>query len=60
MGPGDSVRWLVGRGRIFEHEATGTVVETGLEKFGHDDVIRGEPDVPNDHPTYIRPEDVLD
>lgn len=53
--PGDRIEWEYGR-TIFGGAARGEVVETGLSKFGHNDVIRVDPD--GSMQTFIRSEDV--
>lgn len=55
---GDTVSWIVGEDRIFERKAQGTVIETGVSKFGYDDIIVVDcPTDPADE-TYIRPKDL--
>lgn len=52
---GDTIAWTYGTGTLGTGRATGTVLETGLSKFGYDDVIKVDTGTDVVH---IRPEDI--
>lgn len=55
---GDRIAWEYGTGS-FTGNARGEVVEAGLEKFGHDDVIAVRSDSRPNETTHIRPKDIV-
>lgn len=52
---GDTVTWEYGSG-LGSGRATGEVLETGIEKFGYDDIIRVDT---GDDEVYIQPEAIV-
>lgn len=54
---GDHVTWEYGTGIIGKGVASGTIIETGMNKFGHDDVIKAETD--DGEIVFIQPETII-
>ena len=53
---GETVRWDIrDRGPIFGRQCSGEVLETGLEKFGYDDVMLVDT---GDDEVHVRPKDI--
>lgn len=54
---GDRVSWEYGTGTLGTGIASGEVLETGLEKFGYDDVLKVAND--NGQVNHVRPKDLV-
>lgn len=55
---GETVEWTIDNG-LYKKDVSGEILETGIEKFGYDDVIKVKPESEKgEDVVYVRPVDL--